>query len=54
MEPHIQYAQTKDGVNIASYAIGERGTASATASPPLSHYRLARARILDRTSYQRL
>ncbi len=36
MEPRIQYAQTKDGVSIAYYAIGP-GPATLSISMPLSH-----------------
>ena len=32
MEPRIQYAQTKDGVSIAYYAIGQ-GSAARRACP---------------------
>ncbi len=33
MEPRIQYAQTKDGVSIAGYAMGECGNGQRPGEP---------------------
>jgi class 3 adenylate cyclase len=38
MEPRIQYAQTKDGVSIAFYTLGEGVPLVLMGSPPFSHF----------------
>ncbi len=40
MEPRIQYAQTKDGVSIAFYALGEGMPLLSMPNPPFSHIQL--------------
>src|SRR3989304_2691454 len=41
MEPHIQYAKTTDGVNIAYYTVGEGEPLVQMPATPWSHIQLA-------------